>query len=461
MKLRELLSIGDLKKGKILTKEIGLDNEVDSAMVLEAIDIENWSRKNQLILTSFYALHDLPEKELENFFVKMRRIGISGLILKTDRFIKMIPEWFIELCFNYEIPLIKITQDISYEKILFTIYEPLLNYQSHVLRTYYDVRQRFTKLERHYPTVETIMQEFYDIIKLPFALKMLDKHLEISDGDLPHDAIDVLQEKFNTENLLKKERYTRLNNLADAILQNTPQNPDELNSLLREVQMQELDSYQAIAFSTKDTNTQLMKERIIALLRTLRVKSIFFDQLNYSAVLFNFNESDGKITKLQLSRLLAELLEENDTLTVAVSSLKSREGIKELLIECLDILRFNETFYNGPIVTLADIGVFKNFIREDQLENLDELIPRALYQLAENNYDLFETLYSFFQNNRNYKQTSEAMFLHSKTIRYRLNKVEQLLDIDLANPLQLLNYEIATYIIKMRRRALEKQSNTR
>ncbi|BDQ60684.1 hypothetical protein EfsSVR2332_07620 [Enterococcus faecalis] len=59
-----------------------------------------------------------------------------------------------------------------------------------------------------------------------------------------------------------------MNNLADAILQNTPQNPDELNSLLREVQMQELDSYQAIAFSTKDTNTQLMKERIIALLRT-------------------------------------------------------------------------------------------------------------------------------------------------------------------------------------------------
>ena len=47
------------------------------------------------------------------------------------------------------------------------------------------------------------------------------------------------------------------------------------------------------------------------------------------------------------------------------------------------------------------------------------------------------------------------MFLHSKTIRYRLNKVEQLLDIDLANPLQLLNYEIATYIIKMRRRALK------
>ena len=69
-----------------------------------------------------------------------------------------------------------------------------------------------------------------------------------------------------------------------------------------------------------------------------------------SAKLFGgpFNESDGKITK-QLSRLLAELLEENDTLTVAVSSLKSREGIKELLIECLDILRFNETFITDQL----------------------------------------------------------------------------------------------------------------
>lgn len=78
-----------------------------------------------------------------------------------------------------------------------------MNYQSHVLRTYYDVRQRFTKLERHYPTVETIMQEFYDIIKLPFALKMLDKHLEISDGDLPHDAIVLSREKLKTVSSLK------------------------------------------------------------------------------------------------------------------------------------------------------------------------------------------------------------------------------------------------------------------
>ncbi|RBT48219.1 hypothetical protein EA74_02480 [Enterococcus hirae] len=45
MKLKELLTLGELKKGEILTKDIGLDNEVTTAMILEAIDIENWSKK--------------------------------------------------------------------------------------------------------------------------------------------------------------------------------------------------------------------------------------------------------------------------------------------------------------------------------------------------------------------------------------------------------------------------------
>ncbi|MBO1086091.1 MULTISPECIES: PucR family transcriptional regulator [Enterococcus] len=529
MKLRELLLLGELKKGKILTNEIGLDNEVETAMVLEAIDIENWSKQNQLILTSFYALNDLSEKELEDFFIKMCQIGISGLVLKTDRFIKVIPEWFIELCFKYEIPLIKISQEISYEKILLTIYEPLLNAHAHTLRTYYEARQRFNRLEKQFSSLETIMQEFYQIIELPFSLKLLDKEIEICEGMIPTDAIvlsreslpqtdfmkndyslltlyaqtdskkryaleiaifnnyslnclllvylnnkqiketdlviienaiDALQEKFNTESLLKKERYTRLNNLADAILQNTPRNPEELDSLLQEAHMQSKDTYQTIVFSTKEMQTQLMKNRILTLLRTLKKETIFFDQHQYSAVLFNFDQSEGPITKDQISRVMAEILTENEQVTFAISQAKPRQEIKELLFECLDILNFNTSFYNGPVVTSEDIGIFKHFIRENQIATLQEAIPPKLAQLAQTDHDLFETFYCFLQHNRNYKQTAEAMFLHAKTIRYRLHKISDYLSIDLTNPLQMVNHEIGAYIIKMRRQANERNQTT-
>jgi len=49
------------------------------------------------------------------------------------------------------------------------------------------------------------------------------------------------------------------------------------------------------------------------------------------------------------------------------------------------------------------------------------------------------------------------MFLHSKTISNRLHKVEQLLAIDFNNAIQMANYEIGAYVIKMRQSALEKK----
>ncbi|MEO1769719.1 MULTISPECIES: PucR family transcriptional regulator [Enterococcus] len=527
MKLKELLAQGELKTSKILTKDIGLENDVESAMVLEAMDIENWSKKNQLILTSFYAFNGVPEDDLEEFFSKMQQIGVSGLVVKMDRLIKIIPKWVIELSFKYEIPLIKIAQEVSYEKILLTIYEPLLNYQTHILRTYYEVRQRFTKLERSYPSLEQIMEEFYQIINYPCNLKLIDKQQEIYFGKVPkndvvlnreslasgeftkndytlltlfsqqegktrsalevslfnpyssnclllvyldqpevketdlmiiENTIDVLQEKFNTEYLLKKERYERLNNLADAILQNTPNNLEELESLLKEADMNQYTFYQAIAFPTKTPEAQLIKDRTLNLLKTLKSKSIFFDHHNYSLILLNFDQEKG-IAKTDVKRLLTEILEFHPAMTFVLSSLKRKHELKEILMECLDILNFSEEFYHDDVVELADIGIFRHFIRSEQLEMIDELVPAKLLALSQESYDLFETFYQFLHNNRNYKQTAEAMFLHSKTIRYRLTKIEQFLSIELDDPLQVMNHEIGTYIIKMRRNAIEKNNH--
>ncbi|MGM0175455.1 PucR family transcriptional regulator [Enterococcus sp. DIV0800] len=527
MKLKELLSLSQLETSKILTKEIGLENEVESAMVLEALDIEHWSKKNQLILTSFYAFDGLTEVDLEEFFHKMQQIGVSGLVIKMERLIKIIPDWVIELSFKYQIPLIKIAQDVSYEKILLAIYEPLLNHQTHILRAYYDVRQRFTRLERQHPSLKEIMEEFYHLIGAPCSLKMIDQQVEIAFGATPKDyvvlerknlssgeftkndynlltlfsqqngpsqsalevnlfnpysshclllvylnqtevketdlviienTIDVLQERLNTEYLLKKERYERLNNLADAILQNTPKNLDELESLLQEAHMNQHAYYQAVAFSTKTPASKLLKDKAITLLKSLKTDSIFFDHHNYSLILFNFSQNKS-ISKLQMKHLLTEVLESNPTMTFVISSLKQRDDLKEILMECLDILRFNEEFYQDNVVELADIGIFRHFIRSEQVQALNELVPAKLLNLSQTNFDLFETFYQFLRNNRNYKQTSEAMFLHSKTIRYRLNKIEKILAIDLADSLQVMNHEIGTYIIKMRRTALEKNND--
>ena len=63
---------------------LGLGNEITTAMVLEAPDIENWGQQGQMIITSFYALQNLSEHALADFFEKLVRIGISAVVFASS-----------------------------------------------------------------------------------------------------------------------------------------------------------------------------------------------------------------------------------------------------------------------------------------------------------------------------------------------------------------------------------------
>ena len=108
MKTSDLLQLLIFEKSKLLTPNLHVNNTIESVMVLEAIDIEKWAKRNQLILTSFYALNNLSIEQIDSMFQKMEKIGISGIVIKVDRLITMVPEWFIKYYYKYKIPLIKI-----------------------------------------------------------------------------------------------------------------------------------------------------------------------------------------------------------------------------------------------------------------------------------------------------------------------------------------------------------------
>ena len=521
MKLKELLDSDVFKDRKILTGTIGLSNPVASVMVLEAIDIENWSKKNQLILTSFYAFKDSTDAQIDLFFKKMQEIGICGLIVKVDRLIPMIPEWIIALSFKYEIPMIKVQQSVSYEAIMLAVFEPLLNRQTKLLRTYYEVRQRFMKVERNHASFEQIMHEFYQLIGHPCNLTISQLGINVSMGPLfknyvvsdrqrmksvdftknkydklslfSHEnnqyvkalqveivnpfndactllvyqkdthiseekvmiienVIDVIYERLQMEYLLKKERYNRMNNLADAILQDPPSDMTQLTLLLEEAHMNHYDCYQGIAYSSKHYDDNDRKKRVLQKLRGLKETHIFYEHHNYLIVLYNFQHPKYAITQETLSTIFDEQILDAEEGLLVISDTADKRLIKNILPQCLDTIRFNQQFYLSSILSYNDLGIFRMFIKDNQLDTLQQSIPEKLYHLWEEDSELFTTLYTFFIQNRSYKQTAETLFLHSKTIRYRLNKIEKMLCIDFSNPIQLINYEIGTYLLELKQR---------
>ena len=94
----------------------------------------------------------------------------------------------------------------------------------------------------------------------------------------------------------------------------------------------------------------------------------------------------------------------------------------------------------------SELGVFKllykqeaYLLKEFYLETLQEIIE---FDEA-NNGELLATLEALISNNMDWKTTSEILFIHVNTLRYRIKKVEEILRIDISKLENVVNLFIA------------------
>ena len=87
----------------------------------------------------------------------------------------------------------------------------------------------------------------------------------------------------------------------------------------------------------------------------------------------------------------------------------------------------------GDVTFFSDIGLLKLLYNHD-VQELKEFEKDILGELEK--YDqrsemsLIETLECYLQHNCDLKKASEEMFLHRNTLKYRINKIEELLQVD-------------------------------
>ena len=78
-----------------------------------------------------------------------------------------------------------------------------------------------------------------------------------------------------------------------------------------------------------------------------------------------------------------------------------------------------------------DLGIFKLLLEAEgnpAIERFyDETISPIRKYDAKNHTELLHTLFALVENDMDFKKTSEALFLHENTIRYRVSKAKELM----------------------------------
>ncbi|MFA5576012.1 MAG: PucR family transcriptional regulator ligand-binding domain-containing protein [Tissierellaceae bacterium] len=120
MNIKDILSFGGLQDAVVVAGLKGAENEVTSVSVLEVAEtkIKTWVLEKQLYITSFYAIMQNYDKQMEVIRALHEKKAAGLVICHIDLFIKKIHEDIIELCNSLDFPLIVAQSERPYVEII-------------------------------------------------------------------------------------------------------------------------------------------------------------------------------------------------------------------------------------------------------------------------------------------------------------------------------------------------------
>lgn len=516
MFLSDLLSCESLKGSRVVVPPESTNSQVTGINILEAPDIENWGKPGMVILSSYYALQDLSQSELEEFFEKLNTIGINCLIVKINRLLKEIPANFIDLCRSNRIALLEIDERTKYEDIIVEVLGFILSRREQRLSLYYQLSKISSRMAIDMLGIHEILREFKQFLQLDLTLEDLSKGTSTSTN--PHLArYDLLEEvpldhwefmTFNYErfhcryiansvnkeaslirvnfpaiegrkySLIIHERKNHLltvndvivienlalslrlelmrefygkqrqllnkNSLINDVLRGAFTEQEEFNTACSQlgldpketVRVMTIDYYldrEPDEITLYELRTNLRNE-----IQRFQPRTIYYIAPGYDQFILPLTPSGAKMLAVDLIRVIDDLFNHSDIYPNlrfygGISATHIVNEIDKADLQSKNIASFLSRNYPYNIIeTYDNLGIFKLFISESS-QDLSYFVKPEISTLYKERPELFNTISTFLKTGRSFTRTAEELFLHPKTVKYRVQKISELLNLDLDN----------------------------
>ena len=209
--------------------------------------------------------------------------------------------------------------------------------------------------------------------------------------------------------------------------------------------------------SGRFTSEQLRQTEIVEkeLLRDLPKK---YTTSNTNQIVYIYKK-DEQISKLQFRLKLEKLQKKiqsnldkrnaNAEFTIGIGKdVKGYHALKNSFSDskmALDYIRVIQKIIgdeNRFVVDCSKLGFFRVFADIKDRDKLLSYVPESLQKLYEfdqqKNGALVDTLECFLNNKQSLKQTSNKLFVHYRTVSYRLEKIKEISSMDFDNPEEIL-----------------------
>ena len=323
----------------------------------------------------------------------------------------------------------------------------------------------------------TAIITFHNTKVIPNTIVTMEQELRKKEQDVCmelENATINLQDGFLSEFAQDEEKKTYQRDIIHNIL-NGLLSSKEMTEAAAQLGMKESDTYRVVDFHTITKNVQrkYTKEQlhevgvIVGELTYLLPDALIYRNMDQIVMI---QQVDSNQTELEYQKEMEEvedviqrsiLYRKKDT-DFQIGIGKSVEGYQRLkesyheasrAIKYIDIIRLVTGDKNKSVVHYSNLGFFQIFGEIDDVTELERYIPETLKKLYlyddEHKGELITTLQMYLRNNQSIKKTADAMFVHYRTISYRLEKIKQISGINFDNANEVLAVSNGLIIYKM------------
>ena len=326
-------------------------------------------------------------------------------------------------------------------------------------------------------TENTAIITFHNTKVIPNTIVTMEQELRKKEQDVCmelENATINLQDGFLSEFAQDEEKKTYQRDLIHNIL-NGLLSSKEMTEAAAQLGMKESDTYRVVDFHTIKKNVQrkYTKEQLHEVgviegeLMHLLPDALIYRNMDQIVMI---QQVDSNQTELEYQKEMEEIEEviqrsilyrKKDT-DFQIGIGKSVEGYQRLkesyyeasqAIKYIEIIRLVTGDKNKSVVHYSNLGFFQIFGKVDDMTELERCIPETLKKLYlyddEHKGELITTLQMYLRNNQSIKKTAGAMFVHYRTISYRLEKIKQISGINFDNANEVLAVSNGLIIYKM------------
>ena len=276
--------------------------------------------------------------------------------------------------------------------------------------------------------------------------------------------------EFAQDEVKKKYQRDLIHNILNGLLSSK-----EMTEAAAQLGMKESDTYRVVDFHTITKNVQrkYTKEQLHEVgviegeLMHLLPDALIYRNMDQIVMI---QQVDSNQTELEYQKEMEEIEEviqrsilyrKKDT-DFQIGIGKSVEGYQRLkesyyeasqAIKYIEIIRLVTGDKNKSVVHYSNLGFFQIFGEIDDVTELERYIPETLKKLYlyddEHKGELITTLQMYLRNNQSIKKTAGAMFVHYRTISYRLEKIKQISGINFDDANEVLAVSNGLIIYKM------------